>query len=59
MYTMKEKGRREQEPVGTSYQETTRDERMMVMTLRDEIGMNWSEIGRRLKINRRMVQRVR
>ena len=56
---MKTKGRREQNPDGVAYRETTRDERMMVITLRDEMSLDWSDIGRRLKMNRRTAQRVR
>ena len=51
--SMKQKGVREPPPPGVRHHETTRDERLKVITLRDESGMSWAEIGRRLNIHRR------
>ena len=56
--SMKQKGIRESPPPGVRHHETTRDERLRVITLRDESGMSWAEIGRRLNIHRRTVQKV-
>ena len=51
---MKEKGTR---AVGRRG-ETTRDERIKVITLRDEAGLTWAQIGQKLNIDRRTVQKV-
>lgn len=55
---MKSKGVRELPPPGVRHRETTRDERLRVIALRDETAMSWTEIGRTLSIDRRTVQRV-
>ena len=55
---MKLKGVRELPPLGVQHSETTRDERLKVITLRDEAGMAWTEIGRRLNMKKQTVQRV-
>ena len=55
---MKQKGVREPPPPGVRHHETTRDERIKVITLRDEVGMGWAEIGRKLNILPRTVQKV-
>ena len=49
---MKQKGTREQPPNGVRYRETTRDERMKVITLRDHAGCGWTRIGPHLNIDR-------
>ena len=51
---MREKGTRDPE----KRQETTRDERVKVIALRDAAGMSWTEIGKKLNMNRRTAQRV-
>ena len=56
--SMKQKGVREPPPPGVRHHETTRDERLKVITLRDETGMSWAEIGKRLNIRKSTVQKV-
>jgi len=56
--TMKQKGRRQNPPIGVSYRETTRDERMRIIALRENAGWTWSKIGRELNINRRTCERI-
>ena len=51
---MKEKGKRKP----GRRQETTRDERIKVITLRDEAGWGWTRIGEKLEMDRRTAQRV-
>jgi len=48
---MKEKGTREQNPRGVRHRETTREERVKVITLHDDAGWNWSRIGQHLNID--------
>jgi hypothetical protein len=55
---MKLNGVRDRPPPGVRHTETTRAERIKVLTLRDDVGMTWAEIGRRLNIDRRAVQKV-
>lgn len=56
---MKLKGTRENLPTrGGKHQETTRDERVRVVTLRDDAGLGWTAIGKKLNIDRRTVQKV-
>ena len=55
---MKQQGAREPQPLGVRHHETTRDERLKVIALRDEAVTGWAEIGRKLNINRRTVQNV-
>ena len=50
---MKQKGRRENPPIGVRHRETTRDERMRIITLYDDAKWNWSKIARTLNIDRR------
>ncbi|KAF8535162.1 hypothetical protein BDD12DRAFT_893767 [Trichophaea hybrida] len=55
---MKQKGKREQPPAGTvRHHETTRDERIKVITF-DEVGMSWTQIGKKLNIDSRTVQKA-
>ena len=49
---MKQKGTRENAPPGTRHTETTRDERIRVVSLRDDAGLSWTAIGQRLGIDR-------
>jgi len=55
---MKQTGVREQNPVGVRHRETTRDERVRIMTLRDDAGWSWTKIGQLLKIDRWTCQKV-
>jgi DNA invertase Pin-like site-specific DNA recombinase len=56
--TMKQKRVRDRPPPGVRHTETTRDERIKVLTLRDDARMGWTAIGRKLGIDRRTVQKV-
>jgi len=55
---MKQTGKREQNPQGVQHRETTRDERMQVITLRDHASWSWARIGQELNIDRRICQKV-
>lgn len=55
---MKQKGVREQQPEGVRHRETTRDERIKVITLR-EAEWSWTKIGNYLNIDRRTCQKVK
>jgi DNA-binding XRE family transcriptional regulator len=55
---MKLKGTRELPTAGVSHREITRDERVKIIALRDEAGMGWAQIGKKLGIDRRTVQKV-
>jgi len=55
---MKQKGIREQNPDSVRHRETTGDERIKVVTLRDEAGWNWTRIGAHLNIDRRKCQKI-
>ena len=55
---MKQKGTRENAPPGTRHTETTQDERIRVISLRDDAGLIWTAIGQRLGINRGTAQKV-
>jgi len=52
------KGVREVAPEGVSHRETTRDERMRIIALKENAEWNWSQIGRELNINRRTCERI-
>ena len=55
---MKTKGTREPPPTGKRHLETTRDDRIKVISLRDSVGWSWSRIGAELNIDRRTCQKV-
>ena len=55
---MKQKDTRENEPSGIQHRETIRDERIRVISLRDDAGLIWTAIGQRLGINRGTAQKV-
>ena len=55
---MKQKGTRENAPPGIRHTETTRDEQIRVISLRDDAGLSWTAIGQRLGINRGTAQKV-
>jgi hypothetical protein len=57
---MKQKGKREQPAADSAvkHHETTRDERIKVITLREEARLSWTAIGKKLGIDRRTVQKV-
>jgi len=55
---MKQKGRRENPPIGVKHRETTRDERMRIITLYDDAKWNWSQIARTLNIDRRTCAKI-
>ena len=50
---MKQKGIREPPPPVVWHHETTHDERLKVITLRNETGMSWADVGRRSTIHKR------
>ena len=56
--SMKQKGVRDLPPPGVRHHETTHDERLEVITLRDEAGMSRAENGKRLNIRKSTVQKV-
>lgn len=55
---MKQKGKREPAPSGVHHRETTRDERLRIIALRENAHWNWSQIERELGIGRRTCQRI-
>ncbi|KAG0131607.1 hypothetical protein HOY82DRAFT_607875 [Tuber indicum] len=55
---MKSKGTRDLQPVGKRHMETTRDERIKVISLQDNAGCSWSQIGQELNIDRRTCQKI-
>ena len=55
---MKQKGTRENAPPDIQHRETTRDERIRVISLRDNAGLSWTAIGQRLVINRGTARKV-
>ncbi|KAI5854236.1 hypothetical protein BZA05DRAFT_435253 [Tricharina praecox] len=54
---MKQKGVRDP-AVGVSHRETTRDERMRAIALRDHAKWSWRQIGRELKMDARTASRI-
>jgi len=55
---MKLTGVCERNPEGVRHRETTRDERIRIVTLRDDAGWSWTKIGQHLHIDRRTCQKV-
>ena len=55
---MKQRGTCENAPPGIRHRETTRDERIRVISMRDDTGMSWTAIGKCLEINRGSAQWV-
>jgi len=55
---MKVKGTREQYLIGKRHVETTRDDPIRVITLRDNAQWSWGQIGKELGIDRRTCQKV-
>ncbi|KAG0129160.1 hypothetical protein HOY82DRAFT_540966 [Tuber indicum] len=55
---MKQKGTRKQNLEGARHRKITRDERLKVITLRDNAGWTWTQIGQHLNIYPRTCQRI-
>lgn len=55
---MKQKGVCERNPEGVRHQETTRDERIWIIALRNDAGWGWMKIGQHLHIGRPTCQNV-
>ena len=55
---MKQKGKSEC-PQEARHTETTQDERVRIITLRDNIGWKWTKIVEQLNIDQRTCQKVR
>jgi len=51
-------GVRERNPQGVRHRETTRDECIRIVTLRDDAGWGWTEIVQHLQIDRHICQKV-
>lgn len=55
---MKQKGVREWNPEGVRHRETTRNERIWIIALRDDASWGWTKIGQHVDIDRRTCQNV-
>ncbi|KAI5845497.1 hypothetical protein BZA05DRAFT_407833 [Tricharina praecox] len=55
---MKQKGVRDPVPEGVSHRETTRDERIQIIALREKAGWSWRQIAKKLRIDKSTASRI-
>ncbi|KAI5842850.1 hypothetical protein BZA05DRAFT_411645, partial [Tricharina praecox] len=55
---MKQKGVRDPVPEGVSHRETTRDERIQLIALREKAGWSWRRIAKEFKIDKSTAMRI-